>query len=250
MGDGRFNTFNYYASLMEEEIPRGLKIEEGTSRDETDQPVVQGKDRDCPLEEKTGSLLDGEVESMMIGREISPRGKREYRGPSVSGESTKRGEKSRVEEFLIKNSRRHAEEGEKDNGMSFEDGDDEYILPARRRVANRKRRVIKSVDGEESDLPIDIADSSSSSPEAAGKRRRSTPESVPEKKKKKNRRTPSLVQDRMMTRTNDPSVSNVGLDVLSASTLGTKINEWVDEIEKIRCKSKNLQGKLSGMMKS
>lgn len=52
-----------------------------------------------------------------------------------------------------------------------------------------------------------------------------------------------------MTRTNDPDVGNVGLDVLSASTLGAKINEWVDEIEEIRCKSKNLQGKLNGMMK-
>lgn len=53
----------------------------------------------------------------------------------------------------------------------------------------------------------------------------------------------------MATRSTNPNVSDVGLSVLSAANLGVRINEWVDDIEEMRSKSKNLQGKVSGLMK-
>lgn len=115
-GDGCFNTSNYYASLMDEDIPRGLEMEEGNGKDEIDKTAGREKGQDCPLEEKAGTIMDNDndyvADSIVAGREITPEGKREYRGSNAFEESTKGGEKSGVGKFLLKN-RNHAEEAKK-----------------------------------------------------------------------------------------------------------------------------------------
>lgn len=144
----------------------------------------------------------------------------------------------------------YSEDIGKGNKMSTEDEEEEEeVIPFRNKRRMRKRRVIYSVEGDEMESEDEIGDSSSHT-ENTAKRKASTPDNIPEgKKKKKDKTPPPLEIERMATRSSDPIVKDVGLDMLSAASLGVKINDWADELEEMRGKSKNLQGKVSGLMK-
>lgn len=208
--------------------------------------------REVPLE---GNVCADEVlrvigaEEFPIGTEISERTSStmaEYLRQEKEGKCS---DQSKMKEKDAKYNEGILSEENIDYKMSTEDEEEEEeVVPAKNRRKMRKRRVIYSVEGDELESAVEMADSTSQS-ESAAKRKISTPDSTPEKKKKKKCRSPSSEPERMATRSSDPNVGEVGMDVLSAASLGIKINEWADEIEEMRGKSKNLQGKVSGLMK-
>lgn len=145
--------------------------------------------------------------------------------------------------------KRRSEELKGNQPLSTDDEDeDEKIQVSERtkRLLERRRRALESVEGEEEASPMEVISSSS---EMVSKRRISSPEEVPRIKRKRKGKTPSPEMEKMVTRSADPNVKDIGLNLLNAATLGTKAMEWVDEVEDMRGKSKNIQGRVSGLMK-
>lgn len=158
--------------------------------------------------------------------------------------------------------------------VSQEEGDDEEDLPlaTRIRVIGRRKKVV-SEDREgtsssdqkmrkvtpspvesDSDDVVQVGGSTSSEGvrRAAREKKKkkvkiSSSDTSPKIKKRK--KTPPPLEERRATRLAEPNIGTIGLDALGAASLGAQAREWIDEVEDIRKRSPNIQGRLSGQMK-
>lgn len=137
--------------------------------------------------------------------------------------------------------------------MEVEDDDDVVSRPS-----GFAKRVLRSEESEERPFRPDKGSSRSASVRHGSSSHSDSEDSIKKtsssasrskKRKKRKNSSPEAEVNRVKTRAEDPNVGDIGLDVLSAAALGVQVAQWADELEDMRSRSKNLQGRISGLMK-